>query len=179
MADQNPSNPLPADVADLDAFYLPAEEDKSFQTPLDMWWDELNADPDLVESWDMGPPSTPPDVRRLRDDIATETMVKWFQENFEDPAGSTPHDEGEYVYIWGGPCDAREELDEVFGATASEQAIEAAVAEIEHDGWEWAPAESRMQPEAPLDPIVDVKRKLMAVLRAWRARAKYRGQLKP
>src|SRR5262245_40450622 len=111
-------------------------------SPLDECWEELSSDPDLTESWDMGPPSDPPDIHDLTNADAVDAMVDWFWANFEDPAESTPHDDGEYVYIWGGPCTAREELEEAFGAVATEWAIEAAVDRIEQDGWEWAPAQS-------------------------------------
>ena len=66
--------------------------------------------------------------------------MDWFRTNFEDPAYHTPHDEGEYVYIWGGPFDAREELEDVFGSVATEAAITAAVEEVEAECWEWAPS---------------------------------------
>jgi len=94
-----------------------------------------------AETWEMGPPSDTPNI--------VELMVKWFFENFEDPAHRTPCDEGEYVWIWGGPYDAREELERAFGALVRSHAMEQAVAEIEADGGlEWAPAVNRMQPEA-------------------------------
>ena len=80
---------------------------------------------------------------------AVEAMVQWFWVNFEDPAHETPWDEGEYVFIWGGPYDAREELVDAFGSVASEHAIDEAVSKIEQEGWQWAPSASRIQPESP------------------------------
>jgi hypothetical protein len=92
------------------------------------------------EGWDMGPPSTPPDI--------VELMVQWFFRNFEDPVQNTPWDEGEYVFIWGGPFYAHDELEDAFGAAVTPQAIEEAVAKIEEDGGpQWAPSHSRMWPE--------------------------------
>jgi|SRR6516162_4533382 len=169
------------DFDDLAAFCL--DEQKSLHpTPLDDGWDELTADPDLAETWDMGPPSNPPDIRGLDDDDAATKMVDWFLTNFENPAENTPWDEGEYVFIWGGPYDARDELEEVFGKLATKAAIEAAVEQIEdgEDGsLEWAPASSRMQPEEPRDALVTAKQRLMSVLRTWRMRAGHHGQLSP
>jgi hypothetical protein len=78
---------------------------------------------------------------------AVEAMVEWFFTNFEDPAERTPCDEGEYVVTWGGPCYARDELEDVFGSVASELAIAAAVDRIEEEGDMWVPSGSRMQPE--------------------------------
>jgi hypothetical protein len=43
-------------------------------------------------------------------------MRHWFHENYDQPANSTPWDseEGGYIYIWGGPYDPREQLEEEF-----------------------------------------------------------------
>lgn len=84
------------------------------------------------------PPSEPPDI--------VDLMVQWFFGNFEDPAQNTSWDEGEYIFIWGEPFYACEELD-AFGAAVTPQALEKAVAKMEEDGWEWAPSDSRMRPE--------------------------------
>jgi hypothetical protein len=62
-----------------------------------------------------------------------EHMVQWFLQNYEDAAESTPVDGGEYVYIWGGPVDAREELDDKFGGLFHEDLIEAATETLEED----------------------------------------------
>src|SRR5262249_20809142 len=93
----------------------------------------------------VGPPTACPDIRGLDDDGAAEAMVKWFWENFEDPAHETPWAEGEYVYIWGDPYEARDELENAFGETASERAFKIAVDEIESNGWEWAPSGQRFK----------------------------------
>jgi hypothetical protein len=107
----------------------------------------------MSEYYDMGPPSKPPSIR----ETIIEMMVAWFFENFENPAERTPYDEGCYVWIWGGPCDAREELYEAFsgqlaaafGLKKTEKLIEAAVERIEEEDGndEWAPSGNRMQPE--------------------------------
>jgi hypothetical protein len=94
------------------------------------------------EAWDMGPPSDPPDLH----EVCVEAMVDWFFKNFEDPAESTPRDEGDWVYIWGGPYYARRELESAF-PYADERAIEDAVSSIEAEGCEWAPASLRMRLE--------------------------------
>jgi hypothetical protein len=96
---------------------------------------------------DMGPPSPCPDIRGMKHTAAVEAMVEWFLINFEDPAERTPWDEGEYVFIWGGPCYARDELENVFGNVASERTIAAAVDRIEEEGDLWVPSGLRMQPE--------------------------------
>lgn len=82
-----------------------------------------------------------PNLTHCDDDEKVQRMVKWFFENYEDPAERTPYEsaEGGYQYIWGGPDDAREVLSEVFDLV-SEEVIGQAVNEIEEDGQdEWVP----------------------------------------
>lgn len=73
-----------------------------------------------------------------------DTLVGWFFERFEDPALRLPYEsrEGGYQWIYGGPYDAREELEGYFSDEA-EDIIQAAVDEIESDGLtDWAPVAS-------------------------------------
>jgi hypothetical protein len=71
-----------------------------------------------------------------------ELMLQWFFQNFEDPVNSTPWD-GEtkdYMYIWGGPYDASEQLYDRFGELVPESLIEKVVDEVQADGTsDWAP----------------------------------------
>lgn len=68
-------------------------------------------------------------------------MRHWFHRNFEDPSNETPRDEGEFVYIWGGPYDAHEELYDEFGTLVPEERIQELADEIVgEDGiYDWAP----------------------------------------
>ncbi|WP_316168634.1 hypothetical protein [Bradyrhizobium sp. SZCCHNR3131] len=91
--------------------------------------------------------STPPDVSGLESDEAVEVIKEWFLSNFEDPAMETPRDDGEFVYIWGGPYDARDVISDAFGDAASESVIEAAIEAVEAEGvFDWAPHGRRTQP---------------------------------
>lgn len=70
-----------------------------------------------------------------------EALVEWFHSNYEDPANRLPYEtrEGGYQWIYGGPYDAREELQGQFPGE-DDDIINAAVEEIEADGLlEWAP----------------------------------------
>ena len=72
-------------------------------------------------------------------------MVGWFNRMYEDPIQETPYDsEGKgYLYVWGGPFNARDELWDEFGDLVSDEVIQAAVSEVEKDGTiEWAPSGS-------------------------------------
>jgi hypothetical protein len=99
----------------------------------------------------MRPASPAPDIVKIMIEAAVDAMVEWFFDNFEDPVHATPW-EGDYVYIWGGPYDANEELEDAFGDKLEEQfgeklrvrVIAEAVDRIEEDGFEWAPSESRL-----------------------------------
>ena len=73
---------------------------------------------------------------------AIESMVAWFEEQFEDPQNETPYDseDGEYVYVFGGPFDANDVLGDQFGSEYKQEWIEAAVEQVQSDGiFEWAP----------------------------------------
>jgi hypothetical protein len=94
--------------------------------------------------YDMGPMTPSPDIRLSSQSEQVERMVEWFYANFEDPADNMPWDEGEYVYIWGGPYYASEELDAVFHGQVPTEVIDLAVREIEREGFDWAPSESRL-----------------------------------
>jgi hypothetical protein len=59
----------------------------------------------------------------------------------------TPRDEGEFVYIWGGPYDADDVISDAFGDVASLSVIDAAAEGVQADGvYEWAPQTGRAQP---------------------------------
>lgn len=73
-----------------------------------------------------------------------EEMRDWFYKNFEDPAERTPYEsaEGGYIWIWGGPYDAEEVLDEEFGNRVPRELIEQLVTELNYNCDEWAPTPS-------------------------------------
>jgi hypothetical protein len=95
-----------------------------------------------AEGINMGlrPVSTGPDLRPMSFEDAVEAVVEWFFKNFEDPINNTPWDqeEGGYVFVHGGPCDAREEIEDEYGPAINEGVLAATVNRI-GDGVEWAP----------------------------------------
>jgi hypothetical protein len=83
----------------------------------------------------------------LRDsgrEIQRNVMETWFRQHFEDPAERTPYDssEGGYIWIWGGPYDAREELEDEFSGIVPEEIIEELARELDSENQEWAPTPS-------------------------------------
>ena len=84
-------------------------------------------------------------LKRLPGKEQIAHMVEWFHRMYEDPIHETPHDSETkgYLYIWGGPFNARDELWNEFGDLVSDHVIQAAVSEVESDGTlEWAPTDS-------------------------------------
>lgn len=67
-------------------------------------------------------------------------MREWFAERFEDPAENCPYEsaEGGYIYIWGGPFDARDVLFDAFSGEYPDEVIEELATELEQESWEWS-----------------------------------------
>jgi hypothetical protein len=80
------------------------------------------------------------DIKKLKKDAQIQIMKNWFLSNYQNPEGEIPYDkeEGDYVYIYGGPYDAREELNDQFGDYVDESIIEELVEELENDCYEWS-----------------------------------------
>jgi hypothetical protein len=65
-----------------------------------------------------------------------ELMIQWFFEDFKDSANQTPWDgeTKEYMYIWGGPYSASDQVWEKFGDFVPESFIAEIVDEVQSDG---------------------------------------------
>ncbi len=76
-------------------------------------------------------------------DTKIEVMRTWFYQNYEDPAERTPYEsrEGGYIWIWGGPYEAQDELGTEFGGLVNDEVIEELTGELDAVCWEWAPTE--------------------------------------
>ncbi len=99
-------------------------------------WDDIEGHEELANLTD-------DQLRALPKEQQEEYIIGWFHSQFWDPAHETPYDgrEGGYQYVYGGPYEAREELEEKFGGVVEENIIENAVEEIESDGLtDWAPS---------------------------------------
>lgn len=96
---------------------------------------------------------TPPSLDGLPSGDAVEAMTRWFRTYFEDPVHEMPHDEGEYVYVWGGPYEARSELEHAFGGKVPDELIDRAVDELEGDCFDWAPSHHHPDQVAVRDEI--------------------------
>ena len=70
-----------------------------------------------------------------------DVMEAWFRQHYEDPAERTPYEsaEGGYIWIWGGPYYAREELESEFAGIVPDDVIDELVDKLEQECIEWAP----------------------------------------
>jgi hypothetical protein len=99
-------------------------------------------------------PSPPPeDFEGLDVDDAAELIVEWFHRNFERPEESTPRDEGDWVYIWGGPYEHRDIIGDLLSDVAPEPVIEAAIEILDREETEWVPNSIRVQPPEDNDDV--------------------------
>jgi hypothetical protein len=92
------------------------------------------------------PVSNPPGNFVDQDDESSkDAVLNWFHENFEDPVHSTPYNsqEGGYLYINGGPYDARDIITTVFGNIISDDLIDEIVDQINRESDVWVPSSSR------------------------------------
>ena len=82
------------------------------------------------------------DFEEMSREEQIEMMRAWFLENYEDPVERTPYEsrEGGYIYIWGGPYYAHEELS-VFGGYVPDDVIEELANDLSMDCPEWTSAE--------------------------------------
>lgn len=117
----------------------------------------------------------PQNLDGMRPKDATDAIIRWFFENFEDPVHSASHDVREGGYVWG-PYDAQEILEEHFHDLVREDLIRFAIDEIGGDGIEWVPANSRIlppdedepPPEAPSKPTAELHADMQRQIRELR-----------
>lgn len=79
-------------------------------------------------------------LRFISKENQLEVMRGWFFDNFEDPVESCPYNgrEGGYAYIYGGPYDASDELQEMFGQYVKENYIDELTEELQDQCYEWS-----------------------------------------
>jgi len=85
---------------------------------------------------------TPAQLKRTNSKAKVEYMVAWFRDHFEDPSFRTPYEssEGGFIWVFGGPYNAYDELFGEFHNIATPRQIEEAIKIVQSDGiWDWAP----------------------------------------
>lgn len=86
-------------------------------------------------------------LNNLSPEDQKQYMEEWFRNNYEDPAEGCPYNEGEYMYIYGGPYDAYEELEGQFSGEVNDELIEELAQELSSELFYWSGKEN------PLDYI--------------------------
>lgn len=110
--------------------------------------DELLSNiPDGAQDWEPQPPFDPSDadVVLADRDGQIDLMRQWFLARYCDPAEETPYEsrEGGYTWIWGGPYDLMEQLQDRFGSVVDDELIRELAGELYRErGPDWAPIRS-------------------------------------
>lgn len=78
-------------------------------------------------------------LKRANKEVKIDAMRTWFSKNYADPAQNTPYEsaEGGYIYIWGGPYEAEEELFFEFSGLVSEALISGLAEELNQISYKW------------------------------------------
>lgn len=78
-------------------------------------------------------------LKSMSDEEKTEYMKEWFHSRYEDPVNHTPYmtSEGGYIWIYGGPFDAQEELENEFFEFVDELLIEELSEELSDESFQW------------------------------------------
>ncbi|QJE02533.1 hypothetical protein HH212_22990 [Massilia forsythiae] len=116
-------------------------------------------------------------LRILSPVAQVELMREWFFNRYCDPAFETPREAaGGYLWIWGGPYYAHEELRRRFGSVVGKDVIDELVGELDREGvCQWAPARRGAQPrddgfelelDKPEDPSFRLRSRLEQALSA-------------
>jgi hypothetical protein len=94
---------------------------------------------------DLEHPLSEDDVSEADRDTQLDIVETWFRLRYEDPAERTPYEsaEGGYIWIWGGPYDAREELEGTFSDIVPPDVIDEVVSKLQEECAEWAPTPRR------------------------------------
>jgi hypothetical protein len=82
------------------------------------------------------------EIREFDEDDQVQIITEWFAHQFEDPQNDTPYNKemGGYVYPWGGPFDASEQIHDEFSNVIDFDIMMRAVEEVQASGvLEWAP----------------------------------------
>lgn len=83
-------------------------------------------------------------IKTATEEEQTEAMRRWFYSRYEDPANSLPYDgrEGGFQYIWGGPFDPDEEIQERFGHVVPFDVMRSLIEDLWQEGGDqWAPVD--------------------------------------
>jgi hypothetical protein len=107
-------------------------------------------------------------LKKADPDLQKEVMQVWFYGKFEDPVHSCPYNsqEGGYQFIYGGPYEANEELQNEFSDIVPYEVIEELADELENECSEWS-GDSSIAPDDPsewdYEPSVELPKHLQTL----------------
>ncbi len=87
-------------------------------------------------------------LEQAEPELQKEVMEVWFYSHFEDPVDSCPYnsEEGGYQFIYGGPYEADEELQQEFSGIVPDDVIEELARELTNECSEWS-GDSSVMPD--------------------------------
>lgn len=83
-------------------------------------------------------------IKAAPEELQIEAMRCWFYDRYEDPANETPYssEEGGYIFVWGGPYDPNEVIQERFSDCVDYEVMEKLIDDLYAEvGDMWAPIE--------------------------------------
>jgi hypothetical protein len=107
-------------------------------------------------------------LKKADPELQKEVMQVWFYGKFEDPVHSCPYNsqEGGYQFIYGGPYEANEELQNEFSDIVPYEVIEELADELENECSEWS-GDSSIAPDDPsewdYEPSVELPKHLQTL----------------
>ncbi|WP_125226062.1 TIR domain-containing protein [Minwuia thermotolerans] len=108
--------------------------------------EEKAAKPRLEEPQLRAPDLPREDLRALSVEEGATKIEEWFLRNYEPPEMGTPRNDGEYNYIWGGPYETIDVIEQYFDDVATWEQMERAALELDRYSFEWAPHGARIRP---------------------------------
>ena len=79
------------------------------------------------------------DFKRFPPTEKLKLIELWFRERYENPVNEMPRLDGEYLYLWGGPFEVTEVLQEEFNGLISFDLLQGLIKKLEQESSEWAP----------------------------------------
>jgi hypothetical protein len=76
------------------------------------------------------------DLEGLDPEVQKERMKEWFFAHYTNPLDNSPYNDG-YVFIWGGPYDARRILNQEYEGTVPDEVIEELADELDEITVDW------------------------------------------
>jgi hypothetical protein len=108
------------------------------------------------------------EIKNLSKEKQIEIMENWFLSNYQNPEDECPYDseEGDYVYIYGGPYDAREKLEDQFEEYVDKSIIDELVNKLENRCFEWSGIDFDFDSEfdeIKIDPLENLRNSIITL----------------